>query len=122
MSALSPAELSAIRDAIEDELLPDTCTILSVTEVNNGMGGITETWGTASTNVACRLDMKQGREQVIGDGLKPYTMYMLSLPYDTVISSNNRILHNGITFAVIAPNNSQSWIGVKRVDLEVINA
>jgi hypothetical protein len=124
MSIISGSELAEIREAIETDLLPDTCSILSVTEVNNGMGGVTETWGTASANVACRLDMKTGvdagRERVIGGAIQPYTMYMMSLPYDVTIASTNRILHSAITYAVVSINRNQSWIGVTRVELEVV--
>lgn len=122
MPALSSFELQAMRDVIQDELLPDTCSILSVTSTPDGMGGQTETWTAVYSNVPCRLDMQTGREQAVGGGWQPYTKYMMSLPYDTVIAAGNRISHNSVTYAVLPPNNNQSWIAVVRVELEVVNA
>jgi len=118
MPGLSNAELTAMRDVIEDELLPDTCDILSVTKTPDGQGGVTETWGTAYAGVAFRLDMKQGREMVSGGALQPFTEYVGSLPYDATVTNANRILHSGTTYAVTSVNNGQSWIAVTRVMLE----
>lgn len=111
--------LAAMREAIA-QLLPDTCTVLSVTRTPDGMGGQSETWGTASANVACRLDMKTGRELVTGEALQPYSYYMLSVPYNTAITTADRILHNSVTYAVTSANLNQSWQAVKRVQLERI--
>jgi head-tail adaptor len=107
-----------MREAIED-LLPDTCNLLAVSESADGQGGFSQTWGTASSSVACRLDVVTGREQMAGGALQPFIRTMLSLPYNTTITDAYRVEHGGITYAVIAPpNTDQSWIAVKRVELE----
>ena len=120
MPALSAAELAAMRDVIETELLPDTCTLLTLTSTANGMGGQTQSWGTASSNVPCRLDMTRGREQVSGEAWRPFTMYTLSLPYDTTITTAYRVVHSSVTYAVTSVNTNQSWIAVKRCELEKV--
>ena len=121
--AIDTAMLSAMRDAI-GELLPDTCNILTVTRTPDGMGGNAETWGTASSSIACRVDMEQGmmagRELLTADGLHPYTKYILSLPYDTTITTDNRVEHSGETYEVTSVNTEQSWMAVKRCMLEVV--
>jgi len=118
VTAIDSTMLSAMRSAI-GELLPDTCSIITVTRTPDGMGGQTETFGTASAS--CRLDVISGMETVIGGALQPYVRTMLSLPYDTTITEANRVVHGGVTYAVTAPPNSdQSWIAVKRVTLERI--
>lgn len=117
MTAIDSTMLAAMREAIE-QLLPDTCDVLYLTRTSDGMGGMTETWGTTSSNVAFRLDVKQGMEQVAGGGLKPFTSYKGSLPYDTSITTTDRILHDGVTYAVTGVNTNQSWQAVMRVDLE----
>lgn len=119
MTAIDTAMLAAMREAI-GELLPDTCSILTLTRTADGMGGMTETWGTAYSGVDFRLDVKTGVEQVVGGGLKPFTSYKGSLPYDTTITSADRILHSGVTYAVTSVNTSQSWKAVVRVDLEKV--
>jgi hypothetical protein len=117
MSAIDTAMLSAMRSAIAD-LLPDSCAILSATDTPDGAGGVTQTWGTAST-VTCRLDVKNNRQLEIGGGVRSFIETMLSVPYDTTVTEANRVLHGGVTYAVVAPVNSDaSWLAVKRVKLE----
>lgn len=113
--------LTAMRDAIE-QLLPDTCDILSVTNTPDGMGGVTQTWGTATASVPCRVDLMTNamNEMVKGAAVNAYPQYMLSVPYDTTIAVENRILHNGITYAVVKINTSQSWKAVGRAVLELV--
>ena len=121
--AIDTAMLTAMRETIA-ELLPDTCNTLTVTRIADGMGGVTETWGTAGTAVACRVDMEQGmmagREILTADALRPYTKYILSIPYDTTITTDYRIEHSGATYAVTSVNTEQSWMAVKRCQLEIV--
>jgi hypothetical protein len=120
MSGLDSAMLASMREAIED-LLPDVATILSVTNVADGQGGQTATWGTACANVRFRLDMESGSEPISGGGVSvPFTRYKGSLPYDTTVVSGNRILHSGLTYAITSVNVSQSWKAVIRLDLEKV--
>lgn len=116
MSALSSFELTGMRDAIS-LLLPDTCQIITITRTPDGYGGQTETRATASA-VAFRLDVETGSEMIAGGALQPFTKYKGSLPYDTTVTTTQQILHGGVNYAVTAVNTNQSWIAVKRVDLE----
>ena len=117
MSAIDTAMLSAMRTAI-NSLLPDVCNICSITHTPDGQGGWTDPRGTIGTAIACRLDVIQGREQVTGGAVQPYTSYTLSLPYDTVVLPTYIIEHNSVDYAVKPSNVNQSWIAVKRVELE----
>ena len=119
MTGLTTAELTVMRDTIE-QLLPDTCNILTATNVNDGQGGITTTWGTTSASVACRLDKRSGQEQVTGGAVKPYTEWMLTLPYDTTITSNQRVEVGSSTFNVISVDGDKSWEASIRVILEKV--
>lgn len=120
MTAIDNTMLAAMREAIA-ELLPDTGYILTRTYVSNGMGGGSYTWGTSSA-VSCRIDIQQGREQVTGGAVQAFSRTILSLPYDTTITEANRFLHNSVTYAVVVPpNTDQSWIAVKRVELERVS-
>jgi hypothetical protein len=111
-------ELAGMREAI-GSLLPDTCYILAGTVTPDGFGGSTQSWGTAST-VDCRLDMQDGSEQLAGGAIQPFIRYMLSLPYDAVITESNRVSVNGLTFTVTSVNAGQSWSAVKRAVLEKV--
>ena len=117
---LSSNELAYMQESIA-ALLPDTCNILTVTESPDGFGGVTQTWGTASSNVACRLDVTNqiGTDEAAGGAsLKSYQQTILSVPYNTTVGNNYRIEHGGFTYNVTATNTDQSWIAVKRVTLE----
>lgn len=125
MSAIDTAMLSAMRDAIES-LLPDTCNTLSPTHSADGQGGVTTTWGTVGTALACRLDVIQSRgvlaggEQNTGGAIQAYASYMLSVPYDTALEESYRVEHNGNLYAVKTVNNNQSWKAVVRAELSLL--
>ncbi len=114
---LTASELATMRDTIE-LLMPDTCNVCTITNVPDGEGGSTQTRGTSGTAIPCRLDVVQGREQVTGGAIQPYISYMLSLPYDTTVAEENIIEHSGVDYFVKSINLSQSWIAVRRVELE----
>lgn len=114
---LTTTELAIMRDTIE-LLMPDTCNIVTITNVPDGEGGSTPTRGTSGTSIPCRLDVTQGREQVTGGAVQPYIAYKLSLPYDTTVDEQNIIEHGGVDYYVKSVNLSQSWKAVVRVDLE----
>lgn len=117
---LTAGELAQIRDDIE-ALMPDTCDILGVTMTSDGAGSWTEVWGTASASVPCRLDFKgYGREAVIAGATQPYKTGVVSMAYDQTITTENRLLISSVTYNVTGVNDSQSWIGVKRVTVERI--
>ncbi len=118
---LTATELSQMRDTIE-LLLPDVANICTITNVPDGEGGSTQTRGTSGTAIPCRLDVVQGREQVTGGAIQPYISYMLSLPYDTTVAEENIIEHGGIDYHVKSVNQNQSWVAVRRVELEVVDA
>lgn len=115
---LSSRDLEYMRSTLED-LLPDTCVILSPTNASDGQGGYTVTWGTASANVKCRIDpgRKEMYERVTGAKLTPYSWWQLTLPYDTTIATNYRVVVNGATYNVVNPDDNKSWMGTLRVAL-----
>lgn len=114
---LTARELAQMRADIND-LLPDTCDILSVAYTADGEGGFTEAWGTATANVACRIDYRSGTERLASGAIQPYSKAVLSVPYSTTISKTNRVKSGGYTWAIISLNDGQSWQAVKRAELE----
>ena len=106
-----------MRADIED-LLPDTCDILSVAYTADSEGGFAEAWGTATANVHCRIDYRSGTERITGGAIQPYSKAVLSVPYNTALSLTNRIKVGTITYAVQSINDGQSWQAVKRAELE----
>lgn len=116
--ALTADELAQIRADIAD-LLPDTGYILTISNTSDGQGGSTE--GTViSGTLSCRMDEISGDESLSVDQLKPYSRYMLTLPYDTTITEQNRWQYGSNIYNVVNANTDQSWICCKRVVLEKI--
>ncbi len=116
---LTSAELDQMRADI-NSLLPDTGTITVLTKVSDGQGGQTESWATLKANVACRVDAQSGDEVLNSETLKPHHRYMLTVPYDTTITTAHRFVHGGQTYNIISVNVDQSWIGCKRCVLEIL--
>lgn len=114
---LTARELAQMQADIYD-LLPDLCDILSVAYTADSEGGFTETWGTATAKVHCRIDYRSGRENLIGGAIQPYSNAVLSIPYNTAINSTNRIKSGDYIWAVKSINDGQSWKAVKRVEME----
>lgn len=119
------AELARMRADMQAATLPSTCNILSLTRTPDGEGGWTETWGTVTANVACRLDLVItrgvgfiGSEQLQGAALKPYTSWVLSAPHGTALTDANRVEVSGDTFNVVECDASRSWGGNVRATLE----
>ena len=119
MSLLLPeAEIARLRTDIENLTLPDTCTILTGTLTVDGMGGNTTAWGTTSTGVACRLDAHKGYENLGGAAIRPYQSFTLTVPQSTTLTTEQRIIHNSVTYNVTSVN-AGSWLTCKRAILEV---
>lgn len=118
--SLSTKDLETIRDSIET-LLPQTCHILSLTGTLDGQGGFTESWGTATASVKCRLDAARvGREELVAANLQPFSAWTLTVPHDTTITAANRVEVGSDTFNVISVDNGKSWIGSLRCLLEIL--
>jgi head-tail adaptor len=116
---LTSNDLAYMRSSI-NELLPDTCNILSLGWSSDGQGGVVEAWGTLTASVACRVDYGQGREVISGGALNQYQKAIVSMAYDVVITPANRIEVGTNIFSIQAINNGQSWQGVTRCSCELI--
>lgn len=116
MSFFTSEELIWMRDEVE-KTLPDTCNILSLSATPDGQGGFTETWGTATASVACRVDavITSNSDTVVGEGERVYTRLIVTVPHDTTITEENRIEANGYTLDVDSVDNPKSAQACQRV-------
>jgi head-tail adaptor len=112
-------ELTSMRSAFEG-LMPDTANILTLTTTSDGQGGFTQTWGTAGTAVRCRIDSVRGREGQAGGAIYPFHQMVMTLPYNSVVSTEGRIEHNSTTYNVVAVDSDKSWKITTRVVLEAV--
>ena len=116
MSLFTDADLTWMRATVE-ETMPDTCNILSVTQTSDGQGGFTETWGTATANVACRVDaqVRSDSDTVVGESERVYNRYIVTVPHDTTVTEENRIEANGFTMSVDSVDDVKSEAACLRI-------
>lgn len=118
---LTAAELAEIRAAI-NELMPDTCNLLTPTAVSDSEGGHSQTWGTASSNVPCRLDSIQMRnmtnEQLAAGQITPFHSYVLTLPTTATVTEAYRVELGSDTYQVRSVDANKSWPGCIRAYVE----
>ncbi len=113
MPGLTSGELARLRSDMEDTL-PDTMNILSVTSTSDGAGGFTETWGTLTTGIACRLDPISPRGERLAAGVvTDYTSWMLTYPYGTTLTTAHRVEISGVSYNIISVNGG-SWLAAGR--------
>ena len=117
---LSTDEIALMRSELEGHALPDTCNILTVTQTQDGQGGYTEAWGTATAGIACRLDNTSSRELLSGDGVQHFTGWMLTLPNDTSIAAGNRVEIGSDQYNVVGFDDGKSWQISLRAKLEKV--
>lgn len=119
-NTLTSAEIAQMRSDIEGLVLPDTGDLLTVTYVSDGQGGMVETWGTATANVACRLDYMTGAESVFGGALRPYSGYNLTVPYNTALTAASRFSIGGDVYQVVEVDADKSWNLFLRAKVEKV--
>ena len=121
MSLINAGDLAYMRATI-NEMLPDTCSLLTLSQTSDGQGGYTETWGTAAggTAVACRVDYLNGDERVFGNTLTPYTGWIVTLPYNKTVTEQYRIQHGGTLYNVTDVDSGKSWQASVRVAVEKV--
>jgi len=110
-------EIASIQAEITAELLPDTCSIYSYSNVADGQGGCTET-ASGTVSVACRLDRMKGSENLEGGAIDAQSQWMLTTPHDTVITEENKVEHDSVLYNVTFVDNGQSWNATRRATLE----
>ena len=126
MSVISSAELTKMR-AIADDFLPDTCTIQTRTTTVDVLGGITETYTSTYTGVACRLDPGAtsagfGGESIVNAAVEGEAKWMLNIPYDQAITITGRVIHDSKTYEVKAVMDTHSYATIRRAVLVRVNS
>ena len=121
---LTTKELTSIRADVND-LLPDTGYIITVAETADGMGGNSEgTSIAAGGTTSYRIDPEtfqrlRSGEMVYSGALQPFHKFILTLPYDTTITTNNRFLgKDGDYYNVVSIDDDKSWIASVRAFVE----
>jgi hypothetical protein len=106
---LTTAEIAAMRDTLED-WLPSTCTIQTKTESTGAMGGPAVTWANTYTDVPCRVDPGGGDAETVRNfALEGVSFWVLNVAYDQVISVENRVVYDSVTYEVRGVIDNQSY-------------
>ena len=121
---LSAAELKDICDAIDDYLLPDTCTLGTTIWTSDGEAGHSKSRGTVVTDVPCRLDSKvssieiKGIEKLAAGQIMPFHTYILTLPGTAVIDESYWVLKGSDYYQVRSVDTNKSWRASRRAFVE----
>lgn len=114
--SITTTERDQMRAQIE-ATLTDTCEIQTYTEVDAGYGNTKLTWETTAT-VACRVaTMGQliPRESLTEEQITTMSLWRVSLPAETAVAINQRVIGRGHTLEVIGVNSPQTNEIIRRV-------
>jgi head-tail adaptor len=118
VSLLSAGDLTAMRGVL-DRSLPESCVIQGGTITSDSGGGGTLAW-TNSGTVSCRVAPMRADEQVTGGRLSPDADWIITLPAETNISEESRIVTGGRTFEVDAVRSPRSFEVSCRVEVSEV--
>ena len=116
MTRLNEATLARMRQQFA-QFLPDTCLIERPTRVADGGGGWLENWVLVSGGtVKCRLDPLYSRAQseTVAAQTAFQSDYVLTVPFDAPLTSENRVVLNGVAYRVRWLVSDHSWRVGKR--------
>jgi hypothetical protein len=117
---LSASEL-AYMQAVQEEFLPDLCTLRRRTAVSDGYGGTTYT-NADTTNVPCRAWNTQTQLQAsVAGAERNLYPYVFTFAYGQSILLQDQILYQGMTLEVKDINTPDSWTTAKRVGAEEVD-
>ena len=114
---LPASELKRLRADLEAITLPDTAVLQTLTRTSDGQGGWTEAWAAAGT-VACRLDNSSGQRATVGQSVRPYSAWVLTVPHDAGLTTAHRVEVGDETYAVIAVSDAPSLHACQRAHVE----
>lgn len=116
MRALTSTELDRMQN-VQDDAMPDTCTIQEATVVQDGIGQPTRSWSARATGVACRLAERRADERIYGEKVTALGDWVLTVAHDETVETGDRVLVDSRTFEVVSVNTGRSWETATRVGL-----
>lgn len=119
---LTTAELTDMRVTVLD-LMPDTCTIQSMSTTKNSIGEAVHSYSNRGTSIQCRLDPLKGHKEeygMFGGVLQTEGNFVLTVPYDQTVTTTDRVIVDGTTFEVVFVDPEKSWnVSVRAVLKEI---
>lgn len=114
---LSDSDIARMRTSAE-QALPGTAVIQSGTLTSDNGGGWTEAF-TAAGTVACRVSPISGGEREIGGRISTEAEYVITLPAETAVETDDRIVVGAITYNVVAVRD-RDWEITRRVEVRKV--
>lgn len=103
---------------VQDDMLPDTCTILLGGTAKTSTGFPTATDSTVSTNVPCRKrTLRPGERGLHGAAIVTEPLDILTMPSTVSVTERNLIVFNSETFRVQNDNSDDTWRTATRCEL-----
>lgn len=112
---LDAGDLSSMRDAVDDGLLPDKATIHRSTEGTDDAGGQTDAFAPVATDRPCRLAPSGGRESVVAAKTQAMETWTVTFPHDEDVRTRDRIEVAGHLLEVQAVLGAHKWTVALRV-------
>lgn len=110
---LTSDQLAAMRTQ-QAAALPDAAEIWRYTSADDGAGGQLQTWAKLADTTGRVGAPSSPAERAIAERLTGVVTYTVTLPYNTTITSRDRVKISGRTFEVVGPVNG-SWETARRV-------
>ena len=118
MSLLTAADITAMRTTL-NQSLGGTAVIQSRSYTSDSGGGGTLTW-TNSGTVSARISPLTASEEVTGSRLAPEANWIVTLPANTSITEDSRIVMAGTTYEVEAIRGPRTWEVSRRVEVSEV--
>lgn len=127
-SGVTKGELDQIRADVEDQILPDTGTILETVNASDGQGGHTETLKARAggKDVECRIDplrQKAGDpESSLAGKPTAISAWLITFPAETVVRATDVIEVGGTKYAAKRVRERGAWKLCVRVEATLVDA
>ena len=99
--------------SLQDDALPSTCVIYSVTEATGASGEQTRTTALVGT-VNCRLAAQTAMERQSVEQIAMPDTFILSITHDQTLNPTDLVVYSSGTYEVQSVERSKSWQTVKR--------
>lgn len=116
---MAPIDLSGARQAVVDELMPDTYTIHRATQVADGGGGFVD-GPTTTLSGPCGFAANDGRTEQ-GDQVVQRGTYRLRVPVDADIRPTDQVVVFGRTFRIVWTPPVSALSLFRRIGLEEVD-
>lgn len=117
---LSATELAYMRDTAE-RAMTSLATRLTRTDAADGAGGVTTTYGTSGTAIACRLASVSlsTRSNAEGERFTVHNVMILTVPYDQALATTDHWVVDSVVYSVVAIDDVHDWITARRAQVMV---